>query len=59
MFDYPYEHLNIELKSGLQEEKDYVFVNRKMWDIIIEGVDDDKYFEVNRKVNETSEGKKV
>lgn len=32
-FEAPLEHLNIRLKNGLQEEKDFIFLTEEMWQI--------------------------
>ena len=32
-FESPFDHLNIRLKNGLQEEKDFIFLTEEMWQI--------------------------
>ncbi len=32
-FESPFNHLNIRLKNGLQEQKDFFFLTEEMWQI--------------------------
>ena len=35
------DNYNVALKNGLQEQKDYIFLNKQCWNVIIRDTDDD------------------
>lgn len=51
--------LNVVLKAGLREKIDYIFATPAMWDIMTRGMHASEYIEVNRKVVQTPDAKKV
>lgn len=58
-FGGEYSGLNVVLKQGLQEGKDYIFLNEALWTVVSRDLDDDEFIEVRRKVVDANEGQKV
>lgn len=55
IFEEPYLGLNTSIVEGLKSDIDYILVNKPLWEIL----DQYKNMELNRKMVEYEEGKKV